>query len=190
VTGLCCHRRQRDAKHHRQLDASVGASEPHDFAVRQPRRSSARKARDDVAQRPTSLFPGQDAPQRQLICRKSKAENFSCGGWTPQITLKRHAFPRFLRNATDRAGEMADRESLSREVTPAPKHPSAQSPNNSNCTRPNSRGTRLRREPLRSFRPNASACGRGDFPNAVVAGRYRVAGWPRARAGLIWNVGT
>jgi hypothetical protein len=38
VTGLCCHRRQRDAKknsrHHRQLDASVGASEPHDFAVR------------------------------------------------------------------------------------------------------------------------------------------------------------
>jgi hypothetical protein len=38
VTGLCCHRRQRDAKknsrHHRQLDASVGASGPHDFAVR------------------------------------------------------------------------------------------------------------------------------------------------------------
>jgi hypothetical protein len=31
---LCCHRRQRDAKHHRQLDASVGASGPHDFAVR------------------------------------------------------------------------------------------------------------------------------------------------------------
>jgi hypothetical protein len=38
ATGLCCHRRRRDAKknsrHHRQLDASVGASEPHDFAVR------------------------------------------------------------------------------------------------------------------------------------------------------------
>jgi hypothetical protein len=34
VTGLVCHRRPRDAKHHRQLDASVGASEPHDFAVR------------------------------------------------------------------------------------------------------------------------------------------------------------
>jgi hypothetical protein len=32
VTGLCCHRRQR--KYFRQLDASVGASEPHDFAVR------------------------------------------------------------------------------------------------------------------------------------------------------------
>ena len=34
VTGLVCHRRRRDAKHHRRLDASVGASGPHDFAVR------------------------------------------------------------------------------------------------------------------------------------------------------------
>ena len=34
VTGLVCHRHRRDAKHHRQLDASVGASGPHDFAVR------------------------------------------------------------------------------------------------------------------------------------------------------------
>jgi len=33
-TGLCCLRRQRDAKHHRQLDISVGISGPHDFAVR------------------------------------------------------------------------------------------------------------------------------------------------------------
>src|SRR5204862_5881466 len=32
VTGLVCHRHQR--KYFRQLDASVGASEPHDFAVR------------------------------------------------------------------------------------------------------------------------------------------------------------
>jgi hypothetical protein len=34
VTGLSCHRHRRDAKHHRRLDASVGASGPHDFAVR------------------------------------------------------------------------------------------------------------------------------------------------------------
>jgi len=34
VTGLVCHRHRRDAKHRRQLDASVGASGPHDFAVR------------------------------------------------------------------------------------------------------------------------------------------------------------
>src|SRR5262249_26281051 len=34
VTGLFCHRRRRDAEHHRQLSASVGAPGPHDFAVR------------------------------------------------------------------------------------------------------------------------------------------------------------
>jgi len=34
VTGLVCHRRLRDCR--RKLDASVGASEPHDFAVRGP----------------------------------------------------------------------------------------------------------------------------------------------------------
>jgi len=39
VTGLVCHRRQR--KDFRRLDASVGASEPHDFAVRITRCSSA-----------------------------------------------------------------------------------------------------------------------------------------------------
>jgi hypothetical protein len=32
VTGLCCHPRRRNRFH--QLDASVGASGPHDFAVR------------------------------------------------------------------------------------------------------------------------------------------------------------
>jgi hypothetical protein len=32
VTGLFCHRRLRN--HFRKLDASVGASGPHDFAVR------------------------------------------------------------------------------------------------------------------------------------------------------------
>ncbi len=34
VTGLVCHHHRRDAEHHRQLDASVGASGPHGFAVR------------------------------------------------------------------------------------------------------------------------------------------------------------
>jgi hypothetical protein len=39
VTGLSCHR--RCAENSRELDASVGASGPHDFAVRNTRRSSA-----------------------------------------------------------------------------------------------------------------------------------------------------
>src|SRR5262249_28194499 len=34
VTGLCCHRRLRDAEHRRTLSASLGAPGPHDFAVR------------------------------------------------------------------------------------------------------------------------------------------------------------
>jgi hypothetical protein len=40
VTGLSCHR--RCAENSRELDASVGASGPHGFAVRNKRRSSAR----------------------------------------------------------------------------------------------------------------------------------------------------
>jgi hypothetical protein len=40
VTGRSCHLRQRDAKHHRQLDTSVGVSGPHDFAVRKGALSS------------------------------------------------------------------------------------------------------------------------------------------------------
>jgi hypothetical protein len=39
VTGLVCHRRQRNR--FRRLDASVGASGPHDFAVRKHALSSA-----------------------------------------------------------------------------------------------------------------------------------------------------
>jgi hypothetical protein len=34
LVAMLCHHRRRDAKHHRQLDASLGASGPHDFAVR------------------------------------------------------------------------------------------------------------------------------------------------------------
>jgi hypothetical protein len=44
VTGLSCHLHPRDARdinclmsgHHHEFDASVGASGPHDFAVRKP----------------------------------------------------------------------------------------------------------------------------------------------------------
>jgi hypothetical protein len=60
VTGLVCHRRQRDAKHHRQLDTSVGVSGPHDFAVRisvvRPRKMFAlRRCRVHRIPRPTSV---------------------------------------------------------------------------------------------------------------------------------------
>jgi hypothetical protein len=59
VTGLVCHRRQQSRL--RQLDTSVGASGPHDFAVRLKRRSSAapsastasRSASVTIASRPS-----------------------------------------------------------------------------------------------------------------------------------------
>jgi hypothetical protein len=44
VTGLVCHHRLRKI-FFRQLDASVGASGPHDFAVRIPRVSSSARSR-------------------------------------------------------------------------------------------------------------------------------------------------
>jgi hypothetical protein len=57
VTGLFCHRHQRKTA---RLDASVGASGPHDFAVRIGTvRQTARRVHriplrvDDVAQRPS-----------------------------------------------------------------------------------------------------------------------------------------
>jgi hypothetical protein len=51
VTGLCCHPRRRNRFH--RLDASVGASGPHDFAVRcQHRPSSAQPRPPHPARRP------------------------------------------------------------------------------------------------------------------------------------------
>jgi hypothetical protein len=53
VTGLFCHRRLRNT--FRQLDASVGASGPHDFAVRFKLRSSTRRQSVHRIPRPTSV---------------------------------------------------------------------------------------------------------------------------------------
>ena len=51
ATGLCCHRPL--ASFSRQLDASVGASGPHDFAVRVMRRSSVAPSRVHRIPHPT-----------------------------------------------------------------------------------------------------------------------------------------
>jgi hypothetical protein len=59
VTGLVCHRHQRNCL--RELDASVGASGPHDFAVRksapsseaQPASTASRPASVTIASRPS-----------------------------------------------------------------------------------------------------------------------------------------
>ena len=52
---LYCLRRKRNAKHRRQLDASIGATGPHGFAVRDIYRSSFRYCRAHRIPRPTSV---------------------------------------------------------------------------------------------------------------------------------------
>jgi hypothetical protein len=91
VTGLSCHRRLADRS--AKLDASVGASGPHDFAVREsiirpraytrltlPRPSHpALYVRDD---RDTPLLMRRDGDSIRLILANREAEYFSRGGWT------------------------------------------------------------------------------------------------------------
>jgi hypothetical protein len=116
-TGLFCPRRQRDAKHHRQLDASVGASGPHDFAVRESlpqkplggfgtapaealakadqRRSScvavaSTASRSNVRDdRETPLSVGRDSGNMEVICGKREAKYFFGKDWTGSISLIR-----------------------------------------------------------------------------------------------------
>jgi hypothetical protein len=86
VTGLCCHHRRRNLFH--QLDASVGASGPHGFAVRAQRHSSLTcrvhripypTFRDD---RDTPLRVGRDARDMQVIWVRRESEYFCERGWT------------------------------------------------------------------------------------------------------------
>jgi hypothetical protein len=53
-TWLVCHRRPRDAKHHTNLTPAIGASGPHDFAVRVTRCSSKAHPRPPLPA-PTSV---------------------------------------------------------------------------------------------------------------------------------------
>jgi hypothetical protein len=93
VTGLCCHRHLADKS--TKLDASVGASGPHDFAVRlsavrQRHRHVHRippHVRDD---RETPLVKGRDGRSLVLIWDGGEAEYFCDNIWTGQISLIRH----------------------------------------------------------------------------------------------------
>jgi hypothetical protein len=80
VTGLVCHRHPRDVS--RGLDASVGASGPHDFAVRagaiRQRRIRVHRipcpTSVTIAKRPFCL--GRDSEGYRLICVFGKSEYF------------------------------------------------------------------------------------------------------------------
>jgi hypothetical protein len=81
VIGLVCHRHPRDAKHHHELNASVEASEPHDFAVRFTRRSSkapsastaSRLTSVTIAKRPSER---RDGANLNLIWGKREGKYF------------------------------------------------------------------------------------------------------------------
>jgi hypothetical protein len=88
VTGLCCHCHQR--KYFRQLDASVGASGPHDFAVRISVRSSgdtlastaSRSAFVTIAIRP---FGERDGGVYKSDLGAARTDLFSAEHWTGGI---------------------------------------------------------------------------------------------------------
>ena len=86
VTGLVCHHRRRDAKHRRQLDASVGASGPHGFAVRLAQLVFEHQSVHRIPH-PTSVtiairpsWQGRDGPKYRLICVFGKTEIFLWAG--------------------------------------------------------------------------------------------------------------
>ena len=92
VTGLSCHHRRRNL--FRQLDASVGASGPHDFAVREP--GASRQKRSHVHRIPCPTFVtiakrpfrwAGMARDMQVIWVRREWEYFCGGDWTTQIRL-------------------------------------------------------------------------------------------------------
>ena len=92
-TGLSCPRSPVKVAFHR-LDTSVGASGPHDFAVRLARRSSARRQSVHRIPHPTSVTiairPSCGTGWRglvQMICPTAKAKYFLREDWTAQISL-------------------------------------------------------------------------------------------------------
>ena len=111
VIGLCCHHRRRNAKHCRQLDASVEAPKPHDFAVRKPHRSSgdticgpshpALHVRDDASAPPDERETG---GLLKVICPTAQAE---CWGAHRPLRIRKQKSDRTRRMSA--LGPDADR---------------------------------------------------------------------------------
>jgi hypothetical protein len=95
VTGLSCHRRPRSFL--RRLDASVGASGPHDFAVRKiapsseapPASTASRPTSVTIAKRPSDRV--RDGIALLLFLPNRKANFFSKEGWTRRANQCRSA---------------------------------------------------------------------------------------------------
>jgi hypothetical protein len=95
VSRACCHhRRPRCRSNRHQLDASIGASGPHDFAVRKIRALVSSAACVHRIPFPTSVTiasrPSCETRWRglvEMICPTGKAKNFSERDWTGKIRL-------------------------------------------------------------------------------------------------------
>jgi hypothetical protein len=95
VTGLSCHRHPQGCFHPPGLSASVGAPEPHDFAVRcccvrliaTPASTASHPNVRDDGQRPS--FRDGTAELLALIWVGHEAHYFREHGWTTQITVDR-----------------------------------------------------------------------------------------------------
>jgi hypothetical protein len=93
VTGLCCHRHRRNL--FRRLDASVGASGPHDFAVREP--GAFVNAPPHVHRIPPRVRDDRDTPPRrdgtardiEVIWVGWESNYFCHQDWTASIRLIR-----------------------------------------------------------------------------------------------------
>ena len=91
VTGLVCHHHQRNL--FRQLDASVGASGPHGFAVRDPSAfvSSAIRVHRIPSRVPDDREPplqwDETATDMQVIWVRREWKNFCKGGWTGESVI-------------------------------------------------------------------------------------------------------
>jgi hypothetical protein len=101
VTGLSCHRHPQETCKKlasRELDASVGASGPHDFAVRKISAfvnalltsTASRPASVTIASRP-SVWDG-TVRNKQVIWVKREWEYFCEGGWTLIYRFARRAW--------------------------------------------------------------------------------------------------
>ena len=66
MTGLSCHHRPQEALASQELDASVGASGPHDFTVRISVARPREKTRDDASRPPHSRPNVRDDGRRPL----------------------------------------------------------------------------------------------------------------------------
>jgi hypothetical protein len=107
VIGLFCHRRLAEFSS-AKLDASVEASGPHDFAVRELSAfvnallasTASRPTSVTIAKRP--LWRSGMAEVVRMIWAKNEAEYFCKQDWTGQISLIRHDKLDFRRDAMPR----------------------------------------------------------------------------------------